>query len=119
MVIVSTIRNPWLRLLAIVTPLLIFGVIYLTVIRPDNNTANHAINQGLQQVQRAVTQAQQQVNNATKSSAAQSSAAASQANTAASQAVSQTSKAEKLAACVSAAGTNTGQLQACEAKYTP
>ncbi len=46
-------------------------------------------------------------------------AAARKANAAVKQATSQAQKLTKLAACVSAAGANTGRIQRCEAKYMP
>jgi hypothetical protein len=45
--------------------------------------------------------------------------ASKRANAAITRAMSQAEKARKLAACVSAAGTNTARIQTCMAKYTP
>ncbi len=108
MVFVTTSKRLWLVGMAV--SLIIFGVVYLTVIRPDQNTANHLAKQseqvigaGLKQSQQAINQAQQQVS---------STGGAAGAN------ASQTlSKAAKLTACISAAGTDTSKLQACQAQY--
>ena len=54
-----------------------------------------------------------------RAAAGQTSAAIGQANAAITQATAQAERASKLAACVTAAGTNTAQIQACEVKYMP
>jgi hypothetical protein len=72
--------------------LVIFLIVYFTIIKPDQNTANQALRTGEQQVQQAL-------NNAT-SSGLQVPAGVT-----------------KLTSCIAAAGTNTGELQACAAKY--
>jgi hypothetical protein len=111
MVIVSSNRRYWWVGMAV--SLLVFAVLYFTVIRPDNNTANQVVRSGLQQTQQAIKQAQQQ------SSAAQqqSSVASGQASNATSQAQKVLNKASKLAACVTTAGTSVSKLSACQAKY--
>lgn len=57
--------------------------------------------------------------NRTSSSAGLSSAATGQAAHALEQATAQADKAEKLAACATAAGSDIAKIQRCEAKYTP
>jgi hypothetical protein len=79
--------------------LIIFLIVYFTVIKPDNNAANAALQSGERQ-------AQQVVNQAAKASSG-SGAAVNQA----------LSKAQKLTACVTAAGTDTTKLAACQAQY--
>jgi hypothetical protein len=89
--------------------------------------ANQALKTGLQQSEQVIKQANQQLNSAT----GQAGAAARQASTVAGQASSasgqssnvsgaakqELSKAEKLAQCVTAAGTDTGKIAAGQAKF--
>jgi hypothetical protein len=120
MVIVNTSWQRWAAGLAV--SLVIFIVLYLTVIQPSNNTANQAVKVGEQQTQQAIKQAQHQINSANDGSAsakAVSAHASKQVAAAGAKANQQLSTAAKLAACVSAAGTDTGKLQACQVKYTP
>ena len=128
MVLVTTSWQRWAAGLAV--SLVIFLVLYLTVIQPSTNTANQAIKTGEAQTQQAIKQAQQQISSAgNRASAAsghssgQAAAVGAKANqqiaAAGAQANQQLSQAGKLAACVSAAGTDTGKLQACQVKYTP
>jgi hypothetical protein len=84
-------RNPKYFLISLAVSIGIFLIVYFTVIRPDNNTANNAIRQGEQQVQQAVNQA-----------AKNGAVPASITN---------------LASCMAAAGTDTGKIQACAAKF--
>ncbi len=79
--------------------LVIFAVVFFTVIQPSENTANQAVKTGLQQTQQALNQA-----------AKQSSSATGAAN----QAVS---KAAKLAGCLASAGIDTAKVQTCQAQY--
>jgi hypothetical protein len=113
MVLVTGNWKMWL--VGLSASLVIFAVVYFTVIQPDQNTANQAIKTGLQQSQQAINQAQKQFSNASGqvgSSSGQAAGATAQTN--------QTlSKAQKLTACLSAAGTDTGKIQACQAKFTP
>jgi type II secretory pathway component PulM len=83
--------------------LVIFAVVYFTVIQPSTNTANQAIKTSEKQAQQALNQAQKQTTAAT----GQASSAASQA----------TNNATKLASCVVSAGTDQTKIQACDAKY--
>jgi type II secretory pathway component PulM len=104
MVLITTSWRMWLAGLAV--SLAVFGVLYFTVIRPDNNTANQAIKSGLQQSQQALNQAQQQL-----------SETRSQTGVASSKAQQELSKASKLSACAAAAGTDATKLQACKTRF--
>jgi hypothetical protein len=128
MVIVNTSWQRWAAGLAV--SLIIFLVLYLTVIQPSSTTANQAIKAGEAQTQQAIKQAQQQVNgagiqasgasgHARKQPTAAGAQASKQIAAAGAQANQQLNQAGKLAACVTAAGTDTGKLQACQVKYTP
>jgi hypothetical protein len=130
MVLVTTSWQRWAAGLAV--SLVVFLVLYLTVIQPSTNTANQAVKAGMQQTQQAIKQAQAQINSASASNPAsaasghankQVAAAGAKANqqlaAAGAKANQQLNEAGKLAACVSAAGTDTGKLEACQVKYTP
>lgn len=93
--------------------LLIFGVLFFTVIKPSENTANQAVRSGLQQSQQALNQAQKQLSSAT----GQSGSASSQVSQAAGQAQQKVSQAAKLAGCLAQAGIDTSKIQACQASY--
>jgi hypothetical protein len=107
--------------------LVLFGVVYFAVIAPGQNTANQALKTGLAQGEQVIKQSKQQLNNvASQASAAnsqagsansQSSAATGHASTVTAHAKSELDKAAKLAQCVAAAGTDTGKIQACQAKF--
>lgn len=100
MVLVS---NNWrLWLVGMAASLAIFLVVFFTVIKPSTDTANQAIKSGMQQEQQVLNQAQKQLKNAGGSGGAGSQAL---------------STAKKLAACVTAAGTDTGKLAACQTKF--
>lgn len=117
MVIVS--GNWRVAIIGSIVSLVIFLILYFTVIQSDNNTANQAIKAGLQQTQQALKQSQSQVNQAVKQ--AQSSglpaSAAAQATSASKAATSTLSNAQKLASCVANAGTDVSAITACQAKY--
>jgi hypothetical protein len=128
MVIVNTSWQRWAAGLAV--SLVIFLVLYLTVIQPSTNTANQAVKSGEAQTQQVIKQAQQQINGASNQASAASGHASKQAAAAGAKAnqqiaaarvkaSQQLNQAGKLAACVAAAGTDTGKLQACQVKYTP
>jgi hypothetical protein len=102
MVIVTTNWRIWLAGMA--ASLVIFGVVFFTVIQPSENTANQAVKSGLQQTQQVIKQAQQQLSN----SGAPASGAGQQA----------LNNAQKLTTCLEAAGTDVTQLEACHAKYS-
>jgi hypothetical protein len=101
--------------------LLIFGVLFFTVIQPSQNTANQAIKSGLKQSQQVIDQAQKQLSGASSQAGSAASAAtasaAPQISKATSQAQQQLSKAAKLANCLSQAGIDTTKVQACQANY--
>jgi hypothetical protein len=101
------ITNSWrMWMVGVAVSLAIFGVLYLTVIKPSSDTANQAVKTGLQQSQQAINQAQKQL-----------STASGQAGTVASQAQQQLGSAAKLASCMTAAGTDTGAIEACQTKF--
>ena len=114
MVIIGNWRT---ALIGGVISLVIFGVMYFTVIKPDNNTANQAIRQGLAQSKAALTQAQSQINAANQAAGAGSAAAAAQTKAVTAAASKQISNAQKLATCVQSAGTNISAVTACQSKY--
>jgi hypothetical protein len=87
------VRSPKYALISLAVSLGIFLILYFTVIKSDQNTANNAIRQGEQQVQQAVNQA-----------AKTGSVPAGVTN---------------LTACITAAGTDSSALQACAAKFKP
>jgi hypothetical protein len=87
------VRNPVYRLIALAATLALFAIIYFAIIKPDQNTANSAVTQGEQQVQQAL------------SSAAKANPGSVPAGV------------TSLASCIAAAGTNSGALQACAAKF--
>ena len=80
----------WLASAAV--SLIIFLIVYFTVIRPDNNAANQALRSGEQQVQQAV----KSINSG---------------------GVKVPAGVTNLANCIAAAGTDTGKIQACQAKF--
>ncbi len=63
MVLVTGNWRIWMASTAV--SLLIFAVVYFTVIAPSENTANQALKSGLQQTQQAFKQAQKQAAGAT------------------------------------------------------
>lgn len=115
------VTNSWrLWLIGMAASLAIFGLVYFTVIAPSENTANQAVKTTLQQSQQALNQASKQLRNPTGQAAAsnsQASAADGQAGTVSAKVQQSVNKASKLAGCMAAAGTDTGKLQACTAKY--
>ncbi len=99
-------RSPRMWLISSAVSLILFLIVYFTVISPDNNAANQALKSGLQQSQQVINQTRKQLG----SSGTAGSAASAQAQ--------QTlSKAAKLTACVQAAGTDPSQLAGCQSKY--
>jgi hypothetical protein len=82
-----------IALLSLAVSVGIFLIIYFTVIKSDQNTANNAIRQSEQQAQKVVGQA-----------AKSGGVPAGVTN---------------LVNCIAAAGTNTSELQACRAKFQP
>ncbi len=101
------ISGSWkVAIAGLVASLVIFGVVYFAVIKPDQNTANQALKQGLQQTQQALNQAQKDTQKAV-SSAGGTVAAGQQ----------QLSKAQKLIACIQTAGTDESKILACHSQY--
>jgi hypothetical protein len=90
-----------------VVSIIIFAVVYFTVIKPDSDTANQAVKAGLQQSQQVINQADKQLS---KTSGTAGSGATKQAQKA-------LSTASKLTACVQAAGTDPSKLSACQTRY--
>ena len=103
--------------------LLIFGVLFFTVIQPSQNTADQAIKSGLQQSQQALNQAQKQLSSAGSQTtpATPAAPAASQVQQQISKATGQAqqklSQAAKLANCLSQAGIDASKIQACQANF--
>jgi hypothetical protein len=89
------VRNPMYRLIALGVSVAIFLILYFAVIKPGNDTATNAAKQGEQQIQQAVS-------NAAKANPG-----------------SVPAYAQQLTACIAAAGTDAGKVQACSAKYHP
>jgi hypothetical protein len=90
---VIVLRNPMYRLIALGVSLAIFAIVYFAVIAPANNTANTQARQGEQQLNQAVQ-------NAAKQNPGSIPAGV-----------------QNLTACIAAAGTNSGELQACATKF--
>jgi len=106
--------------------LLIFGVLFFTVIQPSQNTANQAIKSGLQQSQQALNQAQKQLSSAGSQAAPATPATSAtsatsqvqqQISKATGQAQQKLSQAAKLANCLSQAGIDASKIQACQANF--
>ena len=82
------VRNTRARIALAVIPIILFLIVYFTVIRPDQNTANQAISQSLKQTNQQV----------------QSDSGVP-------------SNVKNLTACLAAAGSNTSALEQCKAKF--
>ena len=104
MVLVTGNWRLWM--VGMVASLAIFAVVFFTVIKPSENTANQALKTGLQQSQQAISQAQKQV-----------SSAAGQSTVSTKKAQATLNNVSKLTSCVSAAGTDATAIQACQAKF--
>jgi hypothetical protein len=89
------VRNPMYRLIALGVSLTFVVILYFAVIKPSNDTANTALRQGEQQLQQAVSSANKSSNGAVPTSVT------------------------NLTSCIAAAGTDTGKIQLCSAKYKP
>jgi flagellar biosynthesis/type III secretory pathway M-ring protein FliF/YscJ len=87
------VRNPMYRAVALVVSIAIIAILYFTVIKPNNDTANNAVKQGEQQLQQAVTNANKQSGGAVPAGVT------------------------SLVNCIAAAGTDTGKIAACHAKF--
>jgi predicted PurR-regulated permease PerM len=115
MVLVTASWRMWL--IGLAASLAIFGVVYFTVIKPDQNTANQALKSGLQQTQQAINQAQKQLSTTGGQASSVVSQATKQAGAANSQAQKTLNNVSKLATCVSAAGTDAAKLSECQVKF--
>jgi hypothetical protein len=118
MVIISGNRRMWWVGMAV--SVIIFAVLYFTVIKPDNNTANQAVQAGLKQSQQVIKQAQQQVGAAAgqaSTASGQVSAASGQASSVAATGQKVLNKAEKLTTCLVAAGTDTSKIASCQTQF--
>ena len=111
MVMVTGNWRTWL--IGMAASLVIFAVVYFVAIKPNTDTANQAVKQGLQQSQQALNQAQKQLSNAGN----QISTASGQSAAVSGQASQALNKAAKLTNCVSAAGTDVTKVQACQAQF--
>jgi hypothetical protein len=114
-------RNWKVSLIGLAVSVGIFLVLYFTVIQPSTNTANAAIKSGEAQSQQVIKAAKKQLSQAgAQASAAggQSAAATKQINAATKQANQSLNKAGKLAACVTAAGTDATKLASCQTKFS-
>ena len=94
--IVYQVRNPLARIFLFVLPLIIFAVMYFTVIKPSTDTANDA-------VRSATHNANQQIQQARKDAPPEAKKSLDDA--------------AKLTACVEKAGTDTGALSQCQVKF--
>ncbi len=92
---IVVVRNPMYRLIALGVSVGIIVILYFAVIKPNNDTANTAVRQGEQQLQQAVSNANKSTGGAVPTSVT------------------------NLTSCIAAAGTDTGKIQACSAKYKP
>jgi Tfp pilus assembly protein PilX len=90
------VRSPKYVLISLAVSLGIFLILYFTVISPDNNAANNAVQQG----NAALKAGEQQAVNAANQSGVPAGV-------------------KTLTACLAAAGANTGAIQACTAKFQP
>jgi hypothetical protein len=90
------VRSPKYALISLAVSIGIFLILYFTVISPDNNAANNTIQQG----NAALKVGEQQAVNAANQSGVPAGV-------------------KNLTACIAAAGSNTGELQACSAKFKP
>jgi F0F1-type ATP synthase membrane subunit b/b' len=111
MVLVTGNWKLWLAGMA--TSLIIFAVLFFTVIQPSSDTANQAVKTGLKQSQQVLNQAQQQIKSA-NSASGQASGQAKKVNQ---QAHKVLSNASKLTSCVAAAGTDPSKLASCQSKF--
>jgi flagellar biosynthesis/type III secretory pathway M-ring protein FliF/YscJ len=107
--VVLVTRNPIWWLAGTAVSLILAAVIYFAVVKPNTDSANKTVKQSEQQAQQLINSATKQVQQATKSSGASSSASSAVKNA--------TDKAQKLAACISKAGTDVSKIQACNAQF--
>jgi hypothetical protein len=86
-------RSPTARLISLAISLTVAAIIYFAVIKPNTDSANNAVRVGEQQVQQAVNNANRATGGAVPKSV------------------------QNLTACIASAGTDTGKLSACQAKF--
>jgi flagellar biosynthesis/type III secretory pathway M-ring protein FliF/YscJ len=105
--------NNWrIYLLGLAASLVIFGVVFFTVIKPNSDTANQAVKAGVQQAQQAAAQFDQAAGQTgTVSSQPQGPATTGHAERA-------INSAARLATCVSDAGTDVAKIQSCQVKFS-
>jgi zona occludens toxin (predicted ATPase) len=110
--ILFRVRNPIARVFLILVPLIIFAVMYFTVIKPSSDTANDAVRSLTQAVTQQFQQAKTDTVAATKAATDASSPAAQKAAAAGQKSIDAVSK---LTDCVAKAGTDTSALAECQA----
>jgi F0F1-type ATP synthase membrane subunit b/b' len=117
--ILFQVRNPIARVFLILVPLIIFAVMYFTVIKPSSDTANDAVRTTTQAVTQQLDQAKADTAAATKqaSDAAGSTATKQVADDASATAQKSLDDASKLTDCVAKAGADTGALADCQANF--
>jgi F0F1-type ATP synthase membrane subunit b/b' len=97
LIVVSSGWKMWLAGLAVSVG--IFAVLYFTVIKPTTDNANSALTNSLNQANQELNEAKQNAPDA--------------------QTKKELSQAQRLTACLEDAGTDTGKVVDCQAKYTP
>ena len=87
------VTNPRYRLITLAVTIAILAIVYFAIIKPNNDTANKAVTQSEQQVQKAVSQANKQSGGGVPT------------------------KVTNLTNCLAAAGADTAKIQACQAQF--
>ncbi len=85
-------RNTKVAVVLALVPIIVFAIVYFTVIKPDQNTANQVLTQSEKQVNQQVQQVQKSVGGVPAS-------------------------VQNLTACIAAAGTNTTAIEQCRVKF--
>jgi F0F1-type ATP synthase membrane subunit b/b' len=88
------VNNSKYWLISLAVSVIIFLIVYFTVIKSSTDTANNILKSTNQQVQQALKNANKETNGAA-------------------------SQAAKLQACIAAAGTDASKAAACAQKFTP
>jgi hypothetical protein len=105
------VTGSWrMYLVGLAASLVVFAVLFFTVIQPSQNTANQAVKSGLQQTQQALSQAQKEFTPAS----GQTSSGGGQVQQQAQQTLT---RAQKLTSCLANAGIDPTKAQACETQY--
>ncbi|MDA0162047.1 hypothetical protein OM076_17375 [Solirubrobacter ginsenosidimutans] len=116
--ILFQVRNPIARVFLILVPLIIFAVMYFTVIKPSSDTANDAVRTTTQAVTQQLDQAKADTAAATKQATDATSPATQKTADDASAGVQKSvDDASKLTDCVAKAGADTGALADCQANF--